>query len=449
MVIARHSGAADALECSVQAPNGGVLAQPGMMDMTTSQSAGRRLFRRAFGLLICGCSAAGSGRQALELEADSASPPGVSAANSDRVNITPTLGGMAPPLGANAGMTGGEAACAPESVELQGLSQPVDIIIAVDNSGSMEDTARAVEAHLNASFAAILGQNQVDYRLILVSEHRQETDQDAAVCIVGPLSALEECPSDGPGPSERFFQYSTDVGSDSFEVLLESLTGELADDFDLAPSGWSTWLRAEARKVFIGITNDDDSTTALEFAAALTSVAPEQFGSDLTRLDFVWHSIVGLAGRAVGLDPYVPSDPIEDEECEGDVSNAGSTYQELSRLTGGLRFPICALDSYGAIFERMASDLVASNRSSCDFALPAPPPGGALDLDQLALSYQPSSGGETRRLGQVRDPLACKPDAFLLDASGVHLCAGACDAVRADREGSVDAVFTCQSTLLP
>lgn len=417
--------------------------------MTTSQSAGRKLFALAFGLLICGCSAAGSGRQAFELEADSASPPGASPANTDRVNITPTPVGEAPPLGGNVGVTGGEAACAPESVALERLSQAVDIIIAVDNSGSMEDTARGIEAHLNGSFAAILDQNQVDYRLILVSEHREEADQDAAVCIVGPLSALAECPSDGPGPSERFFQYSTDVGSDSFEVLLESLTGELADDFDLAPSGWSAWLRPEARKVFIGITNDDDSTTALEFATALTSVAPEQFGSDLTRLDFVWHSIVGLAERAVGLDPYVPSDPIEEEECEGDVSNAGTTYQELSRLTGGLRFPICALESYGAIFERVASDLVGSSRSSCDFALPTALPGGAFELDQLALSYRPSSGGETRLLGQVRDPLACKPDAFVLDASGVHLCADACDEARADAQGSVEAIFTCQSTLLP
>jgi hypothetical protein len=420
-----------------------------MMDMTTSQSAGRKFFTLAFGSLICGCSAAGSGRQAFELEAASASPPGANPANTDRVNMTPTLGAMPPSPGGNVGATGGEAGCAPESVALERLSQPVDIVIAVDNSGSMEDTARAVEAHLNGSFAAILDEEQVDYRLILVSQHREETDQDAAVCIVGPLSALTECPSDGPGPSERFFQYSTEVGSDSFEVLLESLTGELADDFDLAPSGWSEWLRPEARKVFIGITNDDDSTTALEFAASLTSVAPEQFGSDLTRLGFVWHSIVGLAERGVGPAPYVPSDPIEDEECEGDVSSAGTTYQELSRLTGGLRFPICALDSYAAIFERVASDLVGSSRSSCDFALPNPQPGGALELDQLALSYRPSSGGETRRFGQVREPLACKPDAFLLDADGVHLCAAACDEVSADAQAGVEAVFTCQSTLLP
>jgi hypothetical protein len=342
-----------------------------------------------------------------------------------------------------------EAGCASESVALARLSPPIDIIIAVDNSSSMEDEARAVEANLNGKLAAVLDENRVDYRLILVSEHREPTTRDAALCILAPLSALAECPSDAPGPSERFFQYSTEVGSDSFEVLLESLTGEREDDFDLAPGGWSEWLRPEASKVFIGITDDDGDTTALEFSASLTSLAPEQFGTDPSRLGFVWHSIVGVAERPVVLDPYVPSDPIEESECDGDVSNAGTTYQDLSRLTGGLRFPICALESYGAMFERVASDGLRSSRGSCDFALPTPPPGSALELNQLALSYRPSSGGEARLFGQVRDPLACKPDAFLLDASGVHLCADACDEVSRDAAGSVEAVFTCQSTLLP
>jgi hypothetical protein len=264
------------------------------------------------------------------------------------------------------------------------------------------------------------------------------------------LSALVECPSEQPAPSERFFQYSTEVGSsNSFEVLLESFTGEREDDFNLAPSGWSEWLRPGAGKVFIEITDDDENTTALEFASSLTSVSPEQFGADPSQLGFVWHSIVGVAERAIATDPYVPSDPIEDRECEGDVSNAGTTYQELSRLTGGLRFPICALETYGAVFDRVATDLVRSSQSACDFSIPAPPPGRALDLDMLAVAYRSSAGGEPRWFGQVRDPLDCRPDAFLLDGTGVHLCEAACDVVSADVQANVEGVFTCQSTLLP
>lgn len=415
--------------------------------MATSQSNGRRFLDLALGSLLCGCNAAGSGGHDLEVAAAPAPAiSGANPANAGRVNTTPTLGAAAPPTSGNVGDVAGDAACAPQTAALERLAQPVDIIVAVDNSGSMEDAARAVEANLNGNFAAILDENQVDYRLILVSQHREAAAQDAALCILGPLSALAECPSDAPGPSDRFLQYSTEVGSDSFEVLLESLTGEREDDFELAPSGWSEWLRPEAAKVFVGITDDDEDTTALEFAAALTSVAPEQFGPDLVQLGFVWHSIVGLAERAGSLDPYVPADPIEDEECEGDVSNAGTTYQELSRLTGGLRFPVCAVESYGVMFERIASDLVRS--SPCDFALP-PPPGGTPEPAQLALAYRPSSGGEARLFERVQEPSACTADGFLVDASGVHLCDRACEEVSADAQGSVEAVFTCQSTPLP
>jgi hypothetical protein len=415
--------------------------------MATSRTKGRAFLTFAVNSLICGCSAAGSGRSLFEVEADSApTVTSTNPANTRGQAPTPSLE-VTPPI---SGGIEGEGSCAPASVALEPRSQPVDVIIAVDNSASMEDEARAVEASLNVNFAAILNQSQVDYRVILVSEHRERSLQDTAICILEPLSALAECPSEQPAPSERFFQYSTEVGSsNSFEVLLESFNGERQDDFDLAPSGWSEWLRPEADKVFIEITDDDENTTAIEFASALTNVGPEQFGADPSQLGFVWHSIVGLAERAIATDPYVPSDPIEDRECEGDVSNAGTTYQELSRLTGGLRFPICALETYGAVFERVANDLVRSSQSACDFAIPAPPPGRALALDELAVGYRPSAGGEARWFGQVKDPLDCRPDAFLLDATGVHLCAAACDEVRANAQANVEGVFTCQSTLLP
>jgi hypothetical protein len=339
--------------------------------------------------------------------------------------------------------------CATVRAEVERVQQPVDIIIALDNSGSMDDEARAVEANINVNFASILRESQVDYRVILVSEHRERTPQDTAVCILSPLSTLSTCPSDVPGSGDRFFQYSTEVDSqDSFDVLLETYDGQRADDFGLAPGGWSEWLRPGAKKVFLEISDDDSDTSASAFVGSLTALAPEQFGADPSQASFVWHSIVGIAQRPVASDPYLATDPVEDRECTGDVANAGTTYQELSRLTGGLRFPICEFSGYDAVFRRIAEDVVQGTAGACDFAIPEPPSGRALDLDTVAVSYQPGSGDAPRLLGRATSPALCGPDAFVADGAGVHICPEACEVIVADPRASVDVLFTCENTLL-
>jgi hypothetical protein len=414
--------------------------------MAHSPTIGREL--HYLSLMFCiGCSAAGSsGSRTFDVRDDSepAASRAGQASPAVPVGSRPPSGGVpSTPVESTDPST-----CVPARSALELVRQPVDIIIALDNSASMDDEARAVENNLNSNFAAILNQSQIDYRVIVISEHRERNVQDSAVCILGPLSTLTACPSDEPGPNERFFQYSTEVGSrNSFEVLLESFTGERADDFDLAPSGWSEWLRPGARKVFLEITDDDENTSALEFMDSLTALAPEQFGADPSQVTFVWHSIVGLAERPIVTDPYVPADPIEDRECSGDALNAGETYQELSRLTGGLRFPICELDGYDAVFRRVASDVILGSGGDCEFALPEPPPGRVLDLDEMAVSFTPSSGGAARLLGRVESAADCSLDGFVLDGTGVQLCSDVCELVRADARAALEVVFTCDSTL--
>lgn len=395
------------------------------------------------------CSAAGgSGGPQVVTEAGPVSPPPAAAPSdtarsSDVTSPPPGIGGPGPAPAADT--TG---ACATASAEVEIVRVPVDIIIALDNSGSMDDEARAVEANINVNFAAILQQTQVDYRVILVSEHRERDLQDTAICILSPLSTLSRCPSDQPGPTDRFFQYSTEVdSSDSFDVLLETYDGRRADDFELAPNGWREWLRPGAQKVFVEITDDDASTSAGEFVDGLTALAPEHFGADPSQPEFVWHSIVGLVQRPTATDPYGPADPIEEREC-GDVFNAGTTYQELSRSTGGLRFPICEFDGYDAVFQRIAENVVQTSGGACEFALPAPPSGRALDLDKVAVSYRPSSGEPPQLLGRVAAATDCRAGAFVVDGAGVHLCPEACDVVSADAAAAVDVLFTCESTLL-
>jgi hypothetical protein len=71
-----------------------------------------------------------------------------------------------------------------------------DVILVVDNSGSMKDELTAVENNINDNFAAILGESGV-----------------------GGTAA---CPAPEPVFADRFFQYSIKIESDdSFDRILE------------------------------------------------------------------------------------------------------------------------------------------------------------------------------------------------------------------------------------
>ena len=63
-----------------------------------------------------------------------------------------------------------DAACAQVSAAATLEKKPVDIIITIDNSGSMTDKIVATQNNLNGSFAQIIGASGLDYRVILLSK---------------------------------------------------------------------------------------------------------------------------------------------------------------------------------------------------------------------------------------------------------------------------------------
>jgi len=405
-------------------------------------------------VLLAACNPAGTAEPGLQVT-DTAAPAGSGAgvspqrsttdapASSDLVDTGNALAAPAPTVAAS---------CSSSRVEAELIRQAVDIIVVMDNSGSMSDEAGAVEANLNVNLAQTLANSGIDYRLILIARHRSSDSlaQRTSACITGPLSGLAQCPAEQPVFGERFFQYSVEVGShDSLSLLLDTYDGTHSDEFDLAPRGWSEWLRADAKKIFLEISDDDSRVEAARFLSDLTSLAPEQFGATGAQAQLVWHSIIGLAEKDVATEPYLPAEPVRDARCSGnDVSSAGETYQDLSRLTGGLRFPICEFDGYDRVFQAIADDVASSSQIACAFAIPEPPAGQRLELDKVAVAYTPGDGADPQLLGQVTDPSKCGDDAFLIAGAAISLCPQACAKISADARSGLDVVFSCASALI-
>ena len=343
------------------------------------------------------------------------------------------------------------------------VRQPVDIILLLDNSGSMEDELEAVEANINLNFASILSDSGVDYHLILISRHRQESRDESeeastSICVTTPLSGLDSCDeAEKPVLTARFFQYSTKLEStDSFDVAIDTFAppfdeSEREEKFDQAPNGWSDWLRPEAKKVFLEMTDDNEDMPIEEFVGSLVAMAPAHFGNDPSNPTFVFHSIIGLAEKADPTEAYLPDEPVQTELCDGndnEVTNAGESYQELSRMTGGLRFPLCQFGAYDVVFQKIADDVVQRRAVACDFPIPAPPMGLELDLTKVAIAYAPGNGAEPTYFGQAETASECQPNAFYIANDRLNLCPETCEAVTSDPQASVAALFTCQSQII-
>jgi hypothetical protein len=358
----------------------------------------------------------------------------------------------------NSGTAGGSptSTCATASAAATLIKEPVDIILVLDNSGSMADELDAVEKNINVNFANILEKSGVDYRVILISRHRKDVraasgESSTSICVSMPLSGLAVCPGPKPVNSARFFQYSIKIEStDSFDQILATYNAR-DQKFDLTEVGWSEWLRPGAKKVFLEMTDDNAAMPVDTFLQKLTALAPANFGADAAHPTFVFHSIIGIQQKAPETTPYAASEPIQMGECSGggdSVANAGLGYQDLSKRTGGLRFPICAFASYDTVFSSIANDVVVKAQLACDFDIPTPPDNQTLDLTKVAVAYTKGGATSPTQFGQAPTPATCQADAFYIQNNHIYLCPDACTAVKADGGAKVDVLFTCDSTII-
>lgn len=180
--------------------------------------------------------------------------------------------------------------------------RPVDFVMAVDNSGSMDDTVEQVERNLGA-FATRLAAVNVDYHVVLVSERGTDRDEPD-VCIPPPLA--------GPncGDTDRFIHIDREVGShNAFERIIECYDG-------CRGNAYRNFLRAGSLLQFVIVTDDESRMDWPDFRL---------FFIQNNWPGFILHGIVGL----------------EDRGC---VADRGDEYIRAANETGGRLLHICDND---------------------------------------------------------------------------------------------------------
>ncbi len=417
------------------------------------------------------CSSASEGNQ---VGGGASTGTGGGAAASGSAGASGSGAGIAFDSGKGDGSTSTDAsACGKLQAEAKIEIKPVDIIFIIDNSCSMNQEAQGVQDNISTNLAQVVSASGIDYRVILISDHGPTSG--ASLCIGAPLGGSICPPSSGDKPINNpplFFHYDSNVESWDGWCKAFSWYDKPDDPPSLTTIGWKEWLRPNALKAFVSVTDDrvdcnaagtnpgascssagpkcfDDGsnattalTTAQQFDADLLALDPLQFGTVADR-KYVWYSIVGVAPNpASPTGAYGPTEPAVTSTCSGAV-NTSYGNQALSMLTGGLRFPVCAGSNFDTVFQEIAKGVIAGAKIACEFDLPTPPEGKEFDLNSVSVNFTPGGSTTPQNLTQVANASVCAPGKFYIDQDRVYICPDACNLVQQDPDGKLDVLVDC------
>ncbi len=334
---------------------------------------------------------------------------------------------------AGADETSGE--CAAQTLEGQQSYLPIDVILVVDTSNSMADAIAAVEASINADFAAVLGGSGLDYQVLVLGDYPPA--EQLYICISMPLSGTDcNPPPPIPATTAQYQQYDAITGSGAF---LDNILAwySTPDPHGLAPGGWQDWLRPEALKLFLAMTDgssaSNDNADGDAFDAALLALPGSPFGTPGDRR-YVFHSIISMQPNNPPQMPWLPADPIQGN---------GDSIQQVSVVSGGWRFPLSLPDDFDVVFQQIAEGVVESTPVACSFAIPEPPEGETIDPNTIEIDYLPNGAGPAESFHQVVGPAECAADAFYISGETIFLCPEACALVQADVAAQLDVRYGC------
>ena len=314
------------------------------------------------------------------------------------------------------GGAGGEETCA--AVEVKGAKTPVDIVFAIDTSGSMSTEIAQVKANINGSFAAELAKGELDYRVTMIAAKGTSTFQ---VCVAPPLGGAN-CASNLP----IYQAVPQTVGSTNALSLILSTY----DSANVALN-WSGFARYDATKALVVITDDNSTLAAASFDTSLLAKPPAGMFGTAQKRKYIVYGIIGITDG----NPAI--------KCPAAVNN-GPVYQTLVALTKGAMYSECNAD-YSPVFKQLAGDL--ATQLSCEYTLPLNDPNGkAIDPEKVAIAFLDPNNVETA-FPHVTDASKCNGVGWYYENNNaptkVILCPDACTQVQGASGGEVKIKVGC------
>jgi hypothetical protein len=304
--------------------------------------------------------------------------------------------------------------CAGSEVAADFVALPSDIIWVVDQSGSMNQETQYVQAKIN-DFAMQIAQSNIDYRVVMIADPSGSN----RICVPPPLG--------GPncGNNTNFRLVNQRVGSTNGPSLAISRY-----------SMYSDFLRPEAMKHFVFVTDDNSSMSAANFLSGLQGLQPAGMFDNL-KIHAIYAYGNGTNRGCTG--PF------------GSGAAEGTVYTQLVTQTGGARGVICE-DDWTQVFTDITAAVVAGSQVSCELTIPQPPEGQTLDPSKVNVKYEMGGVAPGQLLPQVTSEADCGSSGgwYYDDPTApttVTLCPATCETVQDDDAANVKIEFGCSTQI--
>jgi Stigma-specific protein, Stig1 len=327
--------------------------------------------------------------------------------------------------------------CTETVSEAQSGVAPVDIIVVVDNSGSMTEEAVFAQDSMNDFVTTILNSN-IDTHVILISD---DSDNDEGICVPAPLGS-GACPVDENLPEFRHLVQVVN-SSDSLSILLSTY------------DQWKDSLRSNAIKAIMVITDDDSAMSAVDFSTQLVALDPTfegfTFSAIISPYELLPFDCMGCGGDdCASCDPCCAPDPFG-IQCVSITADEGVVYKELIASTGGVEGNLCAQDFQPA-FDALATEVILSSQVDCVYNIPDP--GGELTIDygKVNVEYKPNAttSGQTIYFKTGLEECTSFGGWYYDDnqpPQQILLCPDTCSMVQANMEASISVSFGCATII--
>lgn len=296
--------------------------------------------------------------------------------------------------------------CASHSEQAEHVIAPADIVFVVDNSGSMQDEAQAVQDNLN-TFSTQIIESGIDVRVTLISSY---PGNGYGICVDPPLG-VGGCPSTDSNPP-LFNHLEQRVNSnDALHRVLEHQTA------------WGPTVRPDSSLHFVVVSDDESSLSALDFDAQIRALHPDH-------IDYKLHAIVSM------------------QDCP-EAARVGETYITLTQLTGGIASDLC-LQDFQPVFDQLATEVIAGSQITCEWAIPQPEGNQTLNPNQVNVEFDDGEG-EPEIIGRVESEADCATvaDGWYYDdpdePTTIIACEQTCARMQEAMEASISITLGCDT----
>jgi hypothetical protein len=342
--------------------------------------------------------------------------------------------------GSSSNTTGFGGGCAETVSEaIEGLL-PADIIVAVDNSGSMDEEAAEVQASMN-DFAAIITGSNIDAHIVMISA---DSTHDAGVCVPAPLGS-GSCPDDENLPVYRHLPQVVQ-STDSLQLILSTY------------DQWKDSLRPGASRTIAVISDDNSALDAAGFTQQLLALDASfqgfKFDAIVAPYELGPFICMNCPAPCDGCDPCCGPNTAPFPACIDLPAEEGTVYKLLVAQTGGVLGDLCVQD-FQPVFHDMATAVVGNAQIACVYDIPDPGDGQEIATDLVNVEFQPSAGAPEDLIYYVpggKGDCGANGGWYYDDPSDprqIIFCDSTCATVQASTDGKVTVTYGCETVIAP